>query len=69
MRAMDRDLCESNVCSQLKDSKIYKHLIQMMLGLNEAIDWLAMANSVHWHSRVLRTEDGHVLGKALDFED
>ena len=32
----------------------------MMLGLNETIDQLAMANSVHWY--------GHVLRRALDFE-
>ena len=31
-----------------------------MLGLNEAIDQLAMANSVHWY--------GHALRRALDFE-
>ena len=39
-----------------------------MLGLNEAIDQLAMANSVHWYGHVLRREDGHVLRSALDFE-
>ena len=37
------------------------------LGLNETIDRLAMANSVHWHCHVLRRGDGHVL-RALDFE-
>ena len=30
---------------------------------------LAMANSVHWCSHVLRREDGHVLGRTLDFEE
>ena len=39
-----------------------------MLGLDEAIDWLAMANSVHWYGPVLRGEDGHFLKRALDFE-
>ena len=38
-----------------------------MLGLEEAIDQLAMANSVRWHGDVLRREDGHVLRRALDF--
>ena len=39
-----------------------------MLGLNETIDQLAMANNVHWYGHVLRREDGHVLRMALDFE-
>ena len=47
-----------------------------ILGLSEAIDHLAMANSVHWYGHVLRREDGHVLRRedghvlrrALDFE-
>ena len=32
----------------------------LMLVFNEAIDQLAMADSVYWH--------GHVLRRALDFE-
>ena len=39
-----------------------------MLGLNETIDRLAMANSVSWYGHVLRREDGHFLMRALDFE-
>ena len=39
-----------------------------MLGLNEAIDQLAMANSVCWYVHVMRREDSHVLRRALDFE-
>ena len=39
-----------------------------MLGLNEAMDQLAMAHSVHWYGRVLGREDGHVLRRALAFE-
>ena len=35
----------------------------LMLGLNENIDQLAIANSVHWYGHVLRKEDGHVLRK------
>ena len=37
-----------------------------MLGLNEAIDQLTMANNVCWYGHVLR-EDCHIL-RALDFE-
>ena len=44
-----------------------------MLGLSEAIDQLAMANSVHWYGDVLRREDGDVLrredGHILSRED
>ena len=40
----------------------------LMLGLNEAMDQLTMANSVCWYGHVLRGEDDHVLGRALDFE-
>ena len=32
-----------------------------MLALNETIDQLTMANSVHWYGHTLRREDGHVL--------
>ena len=57
---------------QLKDRKRSKHLV-LMLGLNETIDQLAMANSVRWDGHVLRREDGHVLrredGHVLRRED
>ena len=39
-----------------------------LLGMNETIDQLAMANCVHWHGHVLRKEDDHVLRRALDFK-
>ena len=35
--------------------------MMLMLYLNESIDQLAMATSVHWYGPVLRMEDGHVL--------
>ena len=52
---------------QLKNRKIYADLM-FMLGLSEAINQLAMANSVCWYGHVLRREDGHVLRRAFDFE-
>ena len=52
---------------QLKDRKTSADLM-FMLGLNETIDQLAMANSARLCGHVLRREDGDVLGKALDFE-
>ena len=39
-----------------------------MLGLNETIDQLAMANGVCWYGHVLRKYDYHVLRRALNFE-
>ena len=39
----------------------------LMLGLNETIDQLAIASSIHWYGNVLRREGDHVL-RALDFE-
>ena len=52
---------------QPKDRKRSTDLM-FMLGLNEALDQLAMVNSVHWYGHVLRREDGLILGRALDFE-
>ena len=51
----------------LKDREIAKD-IMLMLGLNETIDQLTMANSVHWYSHVLRREDGHVSRGHYIFE-
>ena len=48
--------------SKVEDDK------DLMLDLNETIDQLAMTNSAHSYGHVLRREDGHVLGRALDFE-
>ena len=38
----------------------------LMLGLNEAVDQLAMSNSLHWHGHILRMEDGHALRKPIE---
>ena len=51
---------------QLKDRKRYTDLM-LMLGLNETIDQISMANSVCWCGHVLCRDDGHVL-RALDLE-
>ena len=39
-----------------------------MLGLEESVVQMARANAVRWYGHVLRSEDGHVLRKALEFE-
>ena len=55
---MDRKIhIKSNVFIAAQRWKKSNYLI---LGLNEPIDYLAMANSVHWYS--------HVLRRALNFE-
>ena len=59
---MVRQMCRV----QLKGKKRSMDLM-FMLGLNETIDQLAMANSVHLYGHVLRREDGHVLRRAFDF--
>ena len=53
---------------QLKDRKRSTDLM-FMLGLNEAIDQLAITNSVLWYGYALSREDGHVLRRASDIED
>ena len=40
----------------------------LILGFNEAIDQLAMANSVYWYGHVLRREDSFIRRSALDFK-
>ena len=39
-----------------------------MLGLKETVDRMAKVNGVIWYGHALRRYDGHVLGKALEFE-
>ena len=42
--------------------------MELMLGLTDTIDQLAMANSVRWSGKVLRREDGHAFVRALYLE-
>ena len=39
-----------------------------LLGLEETVVQMAKANAVRWYGHVLRSEDGHVLRRALEFE-
>ena len=50
---------------KLTDRKIFKDL---MLGLNEIINQLTMANRVRWYGNVLRRSDVLVLRRAFDIE-
>ena len=54
-RSMVSAMCEV----QLNDLKRVKDMM-LILGLNEAVDQLTMANSVRWY--------GHVVRRALNFE-
>ena len=38
------------------------------VGLELAINQLAMAKSVHWYGHVMRRENSHVITKALDIK-
>ena len=40
----------------------------LMLGLNKAMDQLAMVHGVHWYGQMLKREDVHVLRMASGLE-
>ena len=67
LRRTDRSMVRAMCGVQIKDKERSSDLM-FMLGLNETIDQLTMANGVHWFDHVLRRVDGHVLRRALDFE-
>ena len=62
-RSMERAMCEV----RHKDRNICKDLMSM-LGLNEAIDQLALPNSVRGYGHIFLREDDHALRWAEDFE-
>ena len=66
LRRTERSIVRAMCGVQFKDRKRSTDLM-FILGLNETIDQLAMANSVRWYGHVLGREDGHVLRRALDF--
>ena len=61
-RAMARNMCGVT----LMDKKSTKDLMQM-LDINETIDQLVKANSIHWYQHVLRDNKNNFLRRALDF--
>ena len=62
-RAMVRAMCGV----KLMDKKRTVDLMEM-LGLEESVVQMAKANAVRWYGHVLRSDDGHVLRRALEFE-
>ena len=67
LRRTERSTVRAICGVQLKDRKRSTYFM-FMLSLSETIDQLDMANSACWYCHVLRREDGHVLGRALDIE-
>ena len=67
LRRTERSMVRAMCGVQLTDRKGSMDFM-FMLGFKEAIDQLAMANSVRWYCHVLIRDDGHVLRRALDFE-
>ena len=65
----ERSILKAMCGVQLKDRKKSVDLM-FMFCLNEAVDQLAVANSVCWYGHVwlLRREDCHILRMALGFE-
>ena len=56
---------EKYVWSEINGQEVYKNLMQM-LHLNETVDQLARANSVHWYGYVLIKDKDNFLRRALD---
>ena len=62
-RAMVRAMCGA----KLMEKKRTEDLMEM-LGLKETVVQMAKGNGVRWYGHVLRSNDGHFLRKALEFE-
>ena len=62
-RAMVRAMCGA----KLMEKKRTEDLMEI-LGLKETVVQMAKANGVKWYGHVLRRDDGHVFGKALEFK-
>ena len=60
MRWKERSVVGALYGVDLKNEKTGMDMM-LILGLNEAICQLVVANSVHWYGHVLRREDGHIL--------
>ena len=60
LRTTERSMVRAMCGVQLKTKKDSMDRM-FVLCLNNTMDQLAMANSVHWYNHVLRREDGHVL--------
>ena len=61
-RAMVRAMCGAKLMEKKRTENL------MMLGLKETVVQMAKVNGVRWYGHVLRTDDGYVLRKALEFE-
>ena len=68
LRMTEISMVRSMCGVQFKDRKRSTDLM-FILDMKETTDKLAMANNVRWYGHMLRREDGHVLRRALYFED
>ena len=62
-RAMVRAMCGVKLMDKNRTE-----VLMEMLGLEESVVQMAKANAVRLYGHVLRSEDGHVLRRALEFE-
>ena len=62
-RAMVRNMCGV----KLMDKNLTKDITQM-LDLNETLDQLARADSVHWYGHALRKDKNNYKRRSLDFK-
>ena len=53
--------------AKLMEKKRTQDLMEM-LGLKETVVQMAKASGVRWYRHVLRSDEEHVLRKALEFE-
>ena len=56
------------ICGVKLMDKKGSEVLMEMLGLEESVVQMAKANAVRWYGHIIRSEDGHVLRRALDFE-
>ena len=67
LRRIETSMVRAMCGVQLID-RILSTDLMLMLGLNETMDHLVMANCVRWYGHVLRRENCHVWRRAIDFE-
>ena len=67
LRRTERTMVRAKCGAKLMERKKTEELMEM-LGLKETVVQMGKANGVRWYEHVLRSDDGQVLRKALEFE-
>ena len=65
LRMTERVMVRAMCGVKLMDKKRTEDLMEL-LGLETQVQ-MAKANAVRWYGHVLRSEDGHILRRALEF--